>query len=102
MYSKTYVRAEPFPLHPDSLGCSFTLTLNNGGPQVTWGALCLISADNLALGGMKVGSKAYRGCRQCLATPSEMKSVFVESKFRLRDSCSDSERCDDLEAAKRL
>ena len=67
-----------------------------------YGSLCLIPADNLAsnlLGGFKEGSTAYRGCRHCLATPSQLKSLFIESHFQLREQSSHSEKCDDLESA---
>ena len=43
--------------------------------QMFYGTITFISADNLAanlLGGFKEGSTAYRGCRHCMATLSEM------------------------------
>lgn len=62
----------------------------------------MICADNLAsnlLGGFKEGSTAKRGCRQCLATPAEMKSVFIESQIELRTQADHKVKCDALRAA---
>ena len=62
----------------------------------------MVSADNLAsnlLGGFKEGSTALRGCRQCLATPSEMKTVFKENQLKLRTPTEHASQCDDLEAS---
>ena len=45
--------------------------------QMFYGTITFVSADNLAanlLGGCKEGSTAYRGCRHCMATLSEMKT----------------------------
>ena len=66
------------------------------------GTSCTIPAHNLAsnvLGGFKEVSTAHRGCRHCLATPSEMKSVFRESQLQLRKSFEHSACCDQLYAA---
>lgn len=74
----------------------------DGVPKLKYGSLCLIPADNLAssaLGGFKEGSQATHGCRHCTATPSEIKSIFTESRFDLRNSLSHTAQCDSLEAA---
>ena len=71
-----------------------------GALKVKYGTLCLLPADNLAsnaLGGFKAGSTANRGCRHCLATLSEMKTIFCE--VLLRTSTDHSTKCDQLEAA---
>lgn len=42
-----------------------------------YGTIAVISADNLAanlLGGFKEGATAHRGCRQCMATPADLKT----------------------------
>ena len=65
-----------------------------------YGTITIVSADNLAsnaLGGFKEGSTAHRGCRQCLATRSEMKTVFSESQLNLRSPEDYSAKCDHLE-----
>ena len=57
----------------------------NGVPQLLFGTLTLVSADNPAsssVGGFKEGSSAYRLCRHCLGTASETKekvSPYVPS-----------------------
>ncbi len=71
-------------------------------PKVKYGTICLLPADNLAsnaLGGFKEGSTANRGCRHCLSTPSEMKTIFSESQLFLRTSGDHSMKCDQLDAA---
>ena len=71
-------------------------------PQKKYGTVCLVLADNLAsnaLGGFKEGSTAYRGCRQCLSVPSEMKSIFSESSTTLRSTLDHSQKCSELDAA---
>lgn len=45
--------------------------------QKFFGTVTIVSADNLAanlLGGFKEGATANRGCRQCTATPTELKT----------------------------
>ena len=62
----------------------------------------MVPADNLAsnvLGGFKEGSTAHRGCRHCLATPAELKSVFSESNLQLRTYADHLAKCLELEAA---
>lgn len=74
----------------------------HGMPYLKYGTISIVSADNLAsnlLGGFKEGSTAYRGCRQCFATPSQMKSTFKEDQFDLRTPTDHSSKCDDLDAA---
>ena len=73
-----------------------------GQPQMKWGTLCLVPADNLAsniLGGFKEGSTAHRGCRHCLALPSDIQSIFTESKHTLRNPDEHKASCDELEKA---
>ena len=77
----------------------------NGLPLKKYGSICLIPADNLAsnaIGGFKEGSQATHGCRHCMATPAEMKSIFSESKLTLRDPANHSVQCDRLVAAPTL
>ena len=72
-----------------------------GQPQMKWGTLCLVPADNLAsniLGGFK-GSTAHRGCRHCLALPSDIQSIFTESKLILRNPDEHKANCDELDKA---
>lgn len=74
----------------------------NGLPQKRYGTLCLLPADNLAsnvLGGFKEGSTAHRGCRQCLATPSEISTIFTESQLKLRTHADHLVKCDEMDAA---
>ena len=81
------------------IGYTFAI---DGVPQRMWGDLTLVPADNLAsnaLGGFKEGSTAHRGCRHCLATPSEMKTIFEESKLQLRTQQDHNEKCVLLKAA---
>lgn len=47
----------------------------------------------------KEGSTAYRGCRHCLATPTEISQVFKESVLNLRTSVAHKSQCDDLDDA---
>lgn len=78
---------------PQEIGYTFNV---QGTPKNYFGTLCLASADNLgscALGGFKEGSTAYRGCRHCMATPSELKTRFKESEFELRTPDSHKEQC---------
>ena len=73
-----------------------------GQPQCKWGTLCLVPADNLAsnvLGGFKEGSTANRGCRHCLALPSDIQSIFTESRLKLRNPEEHKVMCDQLEKA---
>ena len=73
-----------------------------GEPQTKRGTLCLVSADNLAsnaMGGFKEGSTAYRGCRQCLATPDQLKSVFDERCIALRTPTDQNCKCAQLDDA---
>ena len=78
-------------------------TFNIGGePRKKWGTVCLVSADNLAsnaLGGFKGGSTANRGCRQCLATINELKSIFDEQRLALRTKEDHKHMCDQLQSA---
>lgn len=74
----------------------------NGTPQIKYGTICLVLADNLAsnaIGGFKESSTAYRGCRQCLATPAEMKTVFSETASMLRSATDHSQKCTQLDSA---
>ena len=71
-----------------------------GQPQMKWGTLCLVPADNLAsnaLGGFKEGSTANRGCRHCLALPSDIQSVFTESNLVLRNPDEHKSNFDELD-----
>lgn len=71
-------------------------------PQMKWGTLCLVPADNLAsniLGGFKEGSTARKGCRHCLALLSDIQSIFTESKLTLRNPDEHKANCDELEKA---
>lgn len=73
-----------------------------GVPQLKYGTVCLVPADNLAsnaLGGFKEGSTAAHGCRHCFATPDEMKSYFTESSFSLRTSDEHRKQCKKIESA---
>ena len=48
----------------------------NGYPCTYYGSLGLVSADNpasCAMGGFKESSSAYRHCRHCLGTKTEIK-----------------------------
>lgn len=50
----------------------------NGVPQMYYGTIATVSADNLAqcsIGGFKEGSTAYRGCRQCMAKRHDFQTV---------------------------
>ncbi len=74
----------------------------NGVPEKRYGTITVVAADNLAsnlLGGFKEGSSAYRGCRHCDATPSEISSLFDESELHLRNPDEHKERCEELETA---
>ena len=57
-----------------------------GEEKLYFGALCAVSADNLAslaLGGFKESCTAYRMCRQCMATRDSAKtkvSSYIGSK----------------------
>ena len=73
-----------------------------GQPQMKWETLCLVPADNLAsniLGGFKEGSTAHRGCRHCLVLPSDIQSIFTESKLILRNPDEHKAKCDELDKA---
>ena len=61
-----------------------------GEEKLYFGALCAVSADNLAslaslaLGGFKESCTAYRMCRQCMATRDSAKtkvSGYIGSKI---------------------
>ena len=74
----------------------------DGELQKKWGTLCLVSADNLAsnaLGGFKEGSTANRGCRQCLATIDELKTIFDECHLQLRTPADHEHKCTQLGSA---
>ena len=67
-----------------------------------YGSVCVVPADNLAsnlLGGFKEGSVAHRGCRHCLATSSEMKTIFRETQLQLRTSEDHRTKCSELDDA---
>ena len=67
-----------------------------------YGTLCLVAADNLAsnvLGGFKEGSTANRGCRHCLATPSEISTIFTECNLTLHTHADHTDKCNLLDAA---
>ena len=71
-----------------------------GQPQMKWGTLCLVPADNLEsniLGGFKEGSTAHRCCRHCLALPSDIQSIFTESKLTLCNPDELKANCDELD-----
>lgn len=71
-------------------------------PQTKYGTITVMPADNLAsnaLGGFKEGSTAHCGCRQCFATPPEMKSIFNDTEFLARTSSDHSNKCDQLDSA---
>ncbi len=74
----------------------------NGVEQEKYGTICVVPADNLAsnlMGGFKEGSRANRGCRHCLATELEMKTIFKEPSFKLRTMQDHLANCDALEAS---
>ena len=67
-----------------------------------WDTLCLVPVDNLTsdiLGGFKEGSTAHRGCRHCLALPSDIQPIFTESKLTLRKPDEHKVNCDELDKA---
>ena len=77
----------------------------NGVPQTKYGTICLVLADNLAsnaMGGFKEGSTAHRGCRQCLSTPPEIASVFIESLTTLRTTADHSQKCRQMDLARNV
>jgi hypothetical protein len=87
------------PLNPQECGYTFSI---DGIPLKKYGTLCLVAADNLAsnaLGGFKEGSTAKRGCRHCLATPSEIASIFSECGLELRSPADHAIKCHLLDAA---
>ena len=58
-----------------------------GSPRLFYGTLCVVSADNPAscsLGGFKESVSAFRACRQCLASKTEMKVEFRPRHFNIR------------------
>ena len=55
----------------DGQGVEFSI---NGKPQIIFGALAVVSADNLGsllVGGFKESCSAYRLCRHCMATKED-------------------------------
>ena len=73
-----------------------------GQPQMKWGTLYLVPVDNLTsniLGGFKEGSTAHRGCHHCLVLPSDIQSIFTESKLTLRNPDEHKVNCDELDKA---
>ena len=74
----------------------------DGTAKKKYGTVCAVPADNLAanlMGGFKKGSRAKRGCRPCLATETEMKTIFRESAFTVRTLDDHIEKCSKLEGA---
>lgn len=69
-------------------------------PLKKYGTVCLVTADNLAsvLGGFKEGSTANRGCRHCLATPSEISTIFTERGLEIHTPADHAMKCGLLDA----
>ena len=71
-----------------------------GSPQLLYGTVCVVSADNPAsclLGGFKESTSAHLPCRQCLGTRDQIKSEFRETKFVLRTPEAHEEQLRTLE-----
>ena len=86
-------------LHLQEAGYSFII---DKIPQVKYGTISVVPADNLAsnvLGGFKEGSTAHRGCRHCLATPVQIASFFDESLLELRNHTDHLLKCNELDNA---
>ena len=72
----------------------------SGTPQVFYGTLCIVSADNpasCALGGFKESVSAKLPCRQCLGCKDEIKQTFRSCEFILRTPVLHEEHLQKLE-----